>query len=356
MPVLAPLRDFIGRSLFGNKTREDKKTGLLAQIKSSSNAHQCYGCKTSSHVRNCASTTWRGRRATMAATCANANGSDEASGPAEPSQSLRELYVKYTGQEAQCRFSKYSLRGQLRLDSPERPDERTTRTSAREQGGAASDRRARQPKPPRQSTRRVETGGLANVEDGKTERGSRRSKDQARPRERREDVGGASRWVALEGARPARLLKPRGRATRPPQAEPEVVKGNELKPRQSTTLFKLLCLTNTASTETCKLLIRAGSVLVNDTPCTDGERMVVLKKDVVTVQGRILDVRPIILGGSSDLAPSAAEANEAAFEPRRVKDFAGGKMEELKQKSGSKYNWRVDGGFYSGKRGRKGLQ
>jgi len=107
-----------------------------------------------------------------------------------------------------------------------------------------------------------------------------------------------------------------------------------------TTLLKALVREKVASSETCVTLIKGGLVKVNGVAQQDPYLNVRLSADEIIVAGTPLKF--------------SSEDNADAQEPKGVRDFGGGRMQELKEKVGDSYNWRVDGGFYASKRGLRG--
>eukprot|EP00186_Timspurckia_oligopyrenoides_P000105 CAMPEP_0182445124 /NCGR_PEP_ID=MMETSP1172-20130603/3361_1 /TAXON_ID=708627 /ORGANISM="Timspurckia oligopyrenoides, Strain CCMP3278" /LENGTH=262 /DNA_ID=CAMNT_0024640835 /DNA_START=43 /DNA_END=831 /DNA_ORIENTATION=+ len=117
--------------------------------------------------------------------------------------------------------------------------------------------------------------------------------------------------------------------------------GEKKNSKKHTTLLKALCVANVASSDTCERLIRHGMVEVNGKKELDAFKNIVLPHDVVKVSGEEVMMKEEIGEEDEDL-------------PAGMRDFGGGRMEEIKEKSGKKYNWRVDRGFFAMKRGYKG--
>jgi len=143
---------------------------------------------------------------------------------------------------------------------------------------------------------------------------------------------------------------------RRPSQKIKMNESSEKTKKTVTSLGKYMTLCNVASYETCEILVKHGFVTLNGEQIKDPVRMVRLERDTVCVHGKAIKL--LIddeLGNIEKSSKGSQEDDDENVLPGRVRDFKGGRMEELKTKSGSNYNWKVDGGFYSGKRGTRGV-
>jgi len=129
---------------------------------------------------------------------------------------------------------------------------------------------------------------------------------------------------------------------------------------KSRTLLKMLVCRSVASSDTCASLIANGVVLVDGVVETDGRRKVPADAQLVVRGVRVKEV----VGDLDRDAPRAGRQGgdaDAVRPPRVRRDLGGddwklpteGRMDKGGRrdvKLDKKYTWKVDGGFYAGRR------
>mmetsp|Transcript_12310 Transcript_12310/g.26928 ORF Transcript_12310/g.26928 Transcript_12310/m.26928 type:complete len:207 (+) Transcript_12310:25-645(+) len=114
---------------------------------------------------------------------------------------------------------------------------------------------------------------------------------------------------------------------------------NDVFEKQHTTLLKALTRAKVASGDTCEAIIKSGMVKVNGSVQREPFLNVNLQEDKILV---------------GDVTLNREETHTS--DSKGARDFGGGRMQELKEKTGDRYNWRVDGGFFASKRGMRGTK